>query len=110
MTTQVLEYKQGGTFSYTGTVLLPAGTWSATCSLIGPDGRVADLEVDVQPLETPTATATHSIVIDTPSTDPNTWPLGVLRSDVFFEDASVTPVFVPTDTFHVNVVERQTPA
>lgn len=106
---ETLDFKQGGTFSLTGTVYLTEGlTWEGTSQLRDEaGGLIRDLRVTLTPLETPTATETHAVVIDeeTPS-DTSDFPLGQLFTDVFFtaDDGTVTP----SDTYVINVIRRWT--
>lgn len=107
--TASIDFKQGATFSLTGTVLLPAGTWMATSQLRDENGGlIRDLQVTLTPLGSPTATASHTVVIDeaTPS-DTSDFPLGLLFTDVFFASTSPT-VKLPCNTYNINVVRRWT--
>lgn len=108
---QVITHKQGATFSWGGTVLLPAGAWTATCEARDRDDVVrGTLQVALAPLEEPTEEASHSILITCAPTATALWPVAKLDCDVRFTDASVVPVVQPTDTFTLNVVKRITDA
>lgn len=101
----VLDFKQGATFSLTGTVLLPAGTWTAASEIRNGRGDlVCTPLVALTPLGSPTATASHTVVIATVD-DTGSWA-GVLRTDVFFTDSG--GVKVPSETYLINVKVRET--
>ena len=99
----VIEHRRGATFSYVGTAKLPAGTWSAACSLEQSDGTtVADLDVTLEQLVTPVANGhTHSLMLEKGATDAATWPLGDLVGDILFSDAD--GLKLPSAAFTVRV-------
>lgn len=89
-----ISIKQGETLSLAGTVTLPAGTWSATSSAVGPDGVAIGLVVT---LTAPTvADGPHAILIEKPAADTKTWPLGTLNADIRFVDAGGVVIYSPT--------------
>lgn len=107
---QRINHKRGATFSYSGLVTLPVGTWSASCDLDDSFGnKVSDTTVTLSALETPGASGeTHSILIEVAAATTATWVLGTLSGDIRFSD--VSGVVVYTSTFYVNVTNGITDA
>lgn len=104
--TAKLTFKQGATFSLSGTCLLPASNspWTATCQIRdGGDGLVGAPSVQLAPLAQPTATATHSVLISTADSTAD-WS-GKLYADVLYTDGTSK---VPSDTFEIDVVAAVT--
>ncbi len=109
MTEPTYPHKRGATLSLAGTVTLPAGSWSATAQVRNSSGSlVQQLSVTLQ---APVAPATaHAILIEATADQALTWPLGDLRCDVRFADASDPPVVVPSPTFIIKVQQEVTHA
>jgi hypothetical protein len=104
---QIITHKIGATFGYAGFKLLPAGTWSAKCQARDTDGNlVQDFDVALTPPVNPETR--HAITIRAESDDTVRWVVGKLKCDVAFYDASSPPVVVPTNTFVIDVKERET--
>lgn len=103
---QKLPFKQGATFSFGGTVLLPASTsWTAQAQVRDAGGGlVADLTAVLAPLAQPTASASHSILLST-AADTGAWQ-GPLFFDVVYigQDGSK----VPTDTVEIDLQAKVT--
>lgn len=110
--TQTVNVKAGATFSVAMLVLLPAGTWSASCQVRKGDGTLIEaLTVTLAPLSTPGSDGnTHSGLLEATSVQTALWPLGSHRSDVWFTDASTPPVAVPSPTFVIVVDKGETHA
>lgn len=101
---QTIEHKRGSTFSYGGTVKLPAGEWTAKCSLKLPSWKkVADLQVTLTPLENPTPQGdTHAILLEAPASGQAGWPVGsTLSGDIVFLESG--GIVIPSATFNVLV-------
>lgn len=98
-----IKHISGATFSLTGTVLLPAGEWSATCHVknLGSQAVVKNLTVTLTPRIPPTSSASHNIQIETSPSDLEIWPAGSFVCDVRFADASTPPIVIPSDVFAI---------
>ncbi len=61
-----IGHKQGTTFSHGGTCLLPEGIWDAACEMRDQETNalVQAFDVTLDPLDTPTPTASHAILIE----------------------------------------------
>ena len=102
-----VTFKRGGTFSYGCMVQLPAGTWSAACSLRNNRGDlIQTVTVTLTPPVNPSTE--HSLLLVVAASATAIWPLEALYGDVEFTDASVTPIVIPSGTFTVNVIEKLT--
>ena len=65
MSTKLEAIKPGDSISLVGTVLLPAGAWTATAWLRDKDrNKKATFAVTLEPLDVPTGTATHAYTLD----------------------------------------------
>lgn len=106
---QIYPHKRGATLSLAGTVQLPAGTWSASAQVrTATNALVEQLTVT---LSAPVSPATaHGILIECTAAQAVDWPVGDLRCDVRFVDASAVPVVVPTPTFVIRVSQEVTSA
>lgn len=104
----VIEHRRGATFSYVGTAKLPAGTWSAACSLEQSDGTpVAALEVTLEPLVTPTPEGhTHALALEKDAVATAAWPLEDLGGDILFTDGDGFKL--PSVIFTVRVFRGKT--
>lgn len=100
---QKITHKRGATFSYSGLVTLPAGTWTASCDLDNGTGtKVSDTTVTLNTLGSPGANGeTHSILIEVVAATTAAWPVGTLSGDIRFADNA--GVIVYTSTFYVSV-------
>lgn len=107
---QKITHKRGATFSYSGLVTLPAGTWTASCDLDNPAGtKESDTTVTLAVLGSPGANGeTHSILIEVAAGTTAAWPIVTLSGDIRFEDNAGVIVF--TSTFHISVVKEITDA
>lgn len=96
---QEIKHKIGSTFSLTGTVKLPAGTWSATSSLAIKDGiKLTDFTVTLEVLD-PVAQdgSTHSLLIETAAANTASWPENkILLCDITFTDQSGVKISSPS--------------
>ena len=103
-----IEHKAGATFSLTGTCLLPAGTWSATCEARHPitEALVQTFAVTLTPLGVPTAEASHAILIQATADQSAAWPRGPLECDVRY--AGADGIVLATSSFMVDVIKRVT--
>lgn len=95
-----LPHKSGDTFSWAGTVLLPAGTWAGTAKAKSSNWSL-NLTVTLTPLSSPTGRGhTHAIGLYAAAA---VWPVGVALCDVKYTDASTPPVVHHSPTFQINV-------
>ena len=103
-----ITHKAGASFSLAGTCLLPAGSWDATCQARDKttDALVQDFAVTLTPLGTPTAEASHAILIEAPASAAADWPVGQLVCDVRYTGPDA--LVLATSTFLINVVKRVT--
>lgn len=102
-----ITFKRGSTFSYSGMVELPVGTWSAAAHIRTPNGDLIQaLTVTLTPPVNPSTE--HTLLLEATAAQTLLWPCEKLEGDVVFTDASVTPVVVPTGTFTVEVREKVT--
>jgi hypothetical protein len=97
-----LPFKKGASFSFGGTVALPAATtWTAQSQVRDAGGGlVADLTVTLTPLAPPTADATPAILLVT-AADTSAWE-GPLFFDVVYVSADGTSK-VPSDTVEIDL-------
>lgn len=107
---QKINHKRGATFSYSGLVTLPTGTWTASCDLDNPVGvKVSDTTVTLSVLGSPGANGeTHSILIEVAASTTANWPVGTLSGDIRFQDNAGVIVF--TSTFYISVTKGITDA
>lgn len=107
---QKITHKRGATFSYSGLVTLPAGTWSASCDLDNAGGiKLTDATVTLSTLGSPGANGeTHSILIEVAAATTAAWPIGTLSGDIRFADNA--GVIVYTSTFYISVAKAITDA
>lgn len=105
-----IEHRRGATFSYAGTATLPAGTWTAACSLEKSDGTlVANLAVTLEPLALPGANGeTHALLLEATAVASAAWPMGAIVGDIVFTD--VSGVVLASPKFTVNVTRGVTDA
>jgi hypothetical protein len=109
MTFQPYDLPKGDTLSLAGTVLLPAGVWTASAALNKANGTLAyALAVDLQPLAEPTAAATHSIVIELSPANSANLAAERHKTDVRFADADGVVLHSPV--YIINVTASQTAA
>lgn len=98
-----IRHKRGATFSYTGLVKLPAGTWTGACKLFDGETLVETLTVTLSTLGSPGANGeTHSLLLEATAAATADWPLAKLKGDVAFSSAGAVAI---TGTFAV-IVER----
>ena len=100
MTTTAVTHKRGDTFSYAGTVTLPAGTWSATAQLRKKgkaDTEDPDVEVTVTLTPPVAPITTTGVVMYAKAADVDEL-LGHYYFDVEFTDTSTPPVVLSTTT------------
>jgi hypothetical protein len=104
--TKTINFKRGSTFSYGATFEMPSGAWTAAAQLLSADGTRIDLDVTLTP---PVSPATdHVLLIEKNATATSAWPLGFLKGDIKFSDASAPAVRIFTSTFAVEVCEGVT--
>lgn len=113
MTAATLTHKRGDTFSYTGTVVLPAGTWTAACQLrqdakIDKDPPAGTITVTLGNAGVSNGTTPLSILLFAQHSETQTWPAALLDCDVQFKDNSGIPIVDSTVTFTVLVVKDVT--
>ena len=102
-----ISFKRGSTFSFSGLVQLPTGTWSAAAHIRNGHGDL--IQTLTTTLTLPVSPSTqHTLLLTATATQTAAWPLENLLGDVVFTDASATPVVVPTGTFVVSVGEKVT--
>ena len=102
-----ISFKRGSTFSFSGMVTLPAGTWSAAAQLRSARGDlVFNLTITLTPPVNPSIQ--HTLLLTATPAQTLAWPLETLDGDVVFTDTSPTPVVVPTGSFKVTVIEKVT--
>ena len=103
--TSSVAVKQGATFSLPILVMLPAGTWSATCEVRKADGTlVGALAVTLADLPQPDADGnTHAGLLEATSAQTHEWQLGTWHADIRLSNTSTPPVVIYTETFAVTV-------
>lgn len=106
---QTIKHKIGMTFSCSGQLTLPSGTWSADCEARDPDTNALVQTFDVT-LTPPVSPATdHTITIRAESDETALWTANKrLRCDIVFSDTSSPPVKVPTSTFYIETQAKVT--
>lgn len=103
--TMTIEHKRGDTFSYAGTVPLPAGSWSGEAQVRRFKKLIAELTVVVTP---PVGEETeYGVLLEAAPEITALWPIGTLNGDVQFTDAD-TGYVVSTTTFNVTVIRDET--
>src|SRR3569832_1557100 len=114
MTTQIYAHKRGATLSLAGNAVLPAGVWTATCQVKqdvnGVLTLIEPLTVTLQAINPPPAAGqpTHNIAIEGSAAQAADWPVGRLLCDVRFQDASLPPAVIASETFIIKVAQEVT--
>ena len=99
-----IRHKRGTTFSYSGLVKLPAGTWTAACKLFNGDALVETLTATLVALGSPGANGeTHSLLLEATAAATADWPIAKLNGDIVFTASG--GVVIATGNFRV-IVER----
>lgn len=94
------DFKIGDTLSVAGTALLDAGTWTATAWLCNAKNeKVGDFVVTLEPLETPTDTATHAISLEFSATTCATLAPGLYTTDIRLADGAGNVAHSPQFSF-----------
>ena len=94
----MIELKLGSSLSLSGSVKLPAGTWTLTSSIARPNGvLLASLTTLIVEIEEP-ENATHTFTISALPETTILWPIGNLQCDMRFEDSLGTVIHSPTFT------------
>lgn len=101
-----IEHKRGATFSWAGTVRLPAGTWTATSQVKMPDGSAIENLV-VTLLQPVSPSLDHTISLYAWAVQTSLWPLGNAICDIRFT-AGTEVIYCPT--FEIQIVEVVTRA
>lgn len=104
-----IRHKKGTTFSYSGLVKLPAGSWAAACKLNAADGALVEtLSVTLTALGSlGPAGETHSILLESSATGTSDWPIARLQGDIAFTSGAIV---IATNTFFVIVQKGETNA
>lgn len=105
MKTQTINFTRGATFSYSGLVKLPVGTWTVSGDIKNKAKvLVSEMVCTLLPLVAPDADGnTHSILLEVPSTVTALWPVNTLVADLYFADNSVPPIVLISSTFSIAV-------
>ena len=102
---QTITIKRGATFSYLGTISLPAGVWTAQAQIRNAAGELVDSFVVV--ITPPLAPSVlHGISLYVPASSTVTWPIATLLSDIKFTDAAGFVLY--GETFAITIEKAET--
>ena len=104
MKTSSTSIIQGATFSRTGLIKLPAGTWTVAGNVKSQDGTLRSAFTCTLEAITPdSAGNNYSVLIEVDSTSTAEWPVETLVADLKFTDNSDPPVVIISNRFNILV-------
>lgn len=102
----VVTAKQGSTFHWAGTIILPAGDWLGYCTVRQSGGNMPLGDITVT-LGTPTVN-TYPIDLKALPAVTTAWNVKRLACDIIFVSATDDTNVLPTPTFFIDVEKQVT--
>lgn len=106
--TALITHKRGDSFSYSGAITLPVGTWTGAAQLRKSyeSDPVDTLTVAMSPPHD--TVTTWAVLITATASEAALWPTGQVLCDIQFSNTESPPRVISTETFAIDVIKDVT--